>query len=176
VKRRKPLLILSAVSALIGSIAIADWGRSYWFVDQLRYQGWWSDGNLGRAWLKTERGGIWAGYARFSADAYRSPPFSQVLNDQGGWTWTHWKAPLVDDNAAFLDRLGTGYSSSGVSDSYQMRSVHFPCWLVMMLAVILPARWCTVQRANRRRGFAIDPATTSPPPPTPPPAAATPIA
>jgi hypothetical protein len=157
--------VLSAVSALVGSIAIADWARSYWFVDQLRYQGWWSDGDLGRAWLKTERGGIWAGYARFTAEAYRSPPFSQVANDRSGWTWTYWKTPLVDDNVAFLDRLGTGYSSSGVSDSYQMRSVHFPCWLVMTLAAILPARWCTLRRANRRRGFQIDPSTPSAPTP-----------
>lgn len=147
---------------MIGALAIGGWARSCWRVDQWRYQGWLRDGDFGRYWLRSDRGGIYGGYAHFAKSFYLSPA-AGVADYPNGFVWQSWEPPVSDVEADVYQRLGVKWSSDDLPGAYRTWVLQLPYWLIALLASILPVRWVLVRRANRRRGFDVEPATTPSP-------------
>ena len=156
------VLVISAMSALIGAAALAGWVRSYWIVDQTRVQGWKTDGDFARWWLKSDRGSIGVGYASFAKSFYLSP-YSAVADYPNGFVWQTWKPQVGDDEgAAVYKRLGMDWNSDAMPGAYHTWTVQFPYWLIIVLASLLPAKWFVARRRDRRLvGFDLAPSPTS---------------
>jgi hypothetical protein len=148
-KLKRFLTVLSVLAALVAVTALAGWVRSYWIVDQLRYQGWKTDGDFGRAWIVSDRGSLKAGYAHFAKGFYLSP-YTGVADYPNGFAWLRWHPQISDDASAVYKRLGVDWTSDDAPGAYRTWIVQVPHWLLIVLASLLPARWLLARRADRK--------------------------